>query len=78
MARKKEDEQTRLLRLLMKEEFQAEWPCRNQVMIEMVDCGLAKIAGKFTAWWGDRERHCARIAITAAGREIFLLQNPNS
>lgn len=72
MARKDKDEQTRLLRLLTKEDAQLEWPCRNQVMIDMEERGLVKITQRFKERWGGREHDCARLKITDAGWSALI------
>lgn len=68
MARKATDEQARLLRHLAKENAQLEWPCCNPVLLQMVDNGLAEVTYRWDEQWGGRMHHCAKIAITDAGR----------
>jgi hypothetical protein len=72
VARKEKDEQTRLLRLISKEDAQLEWPCQNHVMIDMEERGLVKITQRFKSRWGGAEHDCARLTITDAGWNALI------
>lgn len=62
-------EKARLLRILLKENADLEWPSRNHDLRQLVLAGLVTRARNYVSAWGGRDHEMTTLKITDAGRE---------